>query len=175
MAPLERKQNMNRKNRKFGIWVVAVATALSLTACSGGNAEPAAEQPTQVAPAPAPEAAATDESEVDAATVQACLDMSGPFADAASKMLEAADGSADPQEVVDAYTALADALGEIAASSSSPEVEAAAAAAQVDMTAVRDALQKVYVENDMSALGDLTAATTAMQESYQALLGLCSA
>jgi len=150
-----------------------IATAmLGVTACSGG-ATPVAQVET---PAPAP-AEHTEESGagLDEATMQACLDIAGSFAEASTAMAQiATHGNVAPQEAVDMWSALVTALDSVANSSSNPEVKAAATAAHADFAALRDAMQKVYVDGDMSAMGDYATAAAAIQESYQALLNLCA-
>lgn len=156
--------------RKITALALATAAVFGLSACSG-NAAPEKQEPVAETPAPAEEGT----SELDAATVQACLDLAAPFAEASSAMLQiASDGKIPPQEAVDMWTALVDALGRVADSTSDQEVKDAAAAAHADFAALRDAMQKVYVEGDMSAMGDYAAASAAIQSSYSALLDLCS-
>lgn len=158
--------------------LAAATLALALAGCAGSNATPAsADKP--AASAPASESSANDEvgeipSSVDADSIQACLDLAGPFAEVGSKMATLVGESNDPQTVVDLYTALADGLGSIADSTSSPEMKAAAKVAQTDMLAVRDGVEQVYVHGEISGVAELTSATAAMQKSYQALLSFCS-
>lgn len=152
---------------------ICVAT-LGLAACSSDPGDPVSEPSVEVAPAPE---ATQGEAASDGSTIKACLDMAGPFAEASEKMAalaNEANEANDPQSVVDGYSALAKALGAIAESAADAEMKAAASTAQADMTAVRDGLQKVYVEGDVSSIGELTTATAAMQTSYQALLAFCS-
>lgn len=162
---------------KHTLTTLAVATAVvfGLTACSGSEAPVEAEVSTETA-APIEEVAPSETGGLDQGTVQACLDMAGPMQEANIAMLEKlGDGKTPPQEVVDMYSDLANAIGKIADTTSTPEVKAAASAAHTDFTALRDAMQKVYVEGDMSSMGEYATAASAVQESYTALLELCSA
>lgn len=162
-------------NRMIVALAIVTISALGMTACSGDTAPAATDVQTNT-PAPAPqESTPTQSTDLDPATLQACLDIAGPFAEASNGMQQlAGSGAASPQEVVDMWTKLVDALGSIADSTSNEEVKNAAAAAHTDFAALRDAMQRVYVDGDMSAMDDYTAATTAIQSSYPALLELCS-
>ena len=161
-------------NRKIPALAIAAAALFGLSACSGGSAS-VEEKP--VAEAPAAEETPSEESmtEADATAVQACLDLIGPFAEANSAMMGiVADGKLPPQDVVDMWTSLVDALGKVANTASNPEVKTAAAVAHSDFAALRDAMQRVYVEGDITAMGDYAAAVSAIETSYTALLALCS-
>lgn len=106
---------------------------------------------------------------------QACADMAGPFAVANAGMLGlVADQKVPPQEVVDMWTEMVDVVGTISETAMSQDVKDAAAATQTDFAALRDAMQKVYVEGGLSAMGDYVRAATRIQDSYSALLALCS-
>lgn len=100
--------------------------------------------------------------------------MSSPLAEASLAMAESAQaGTSDPQTAVDVWTDLANGFEAIADEVQNAEVKAAATTAHEDIAAVRDAMQKVYVENDMGAMDEYTAATEEMNESYTALMELC--
>lgn len=156
---------------KRRITALALAAAVfGLSACSG-NPSPAEQTPVAEVPVSAPE----DSAGPDAETLQACRDLAGPFSEASSAMAEiASGGETSRQDAVDMWTALVDALGSVADSASDQEVRDAAAAAQADFASLRDAMQKVYVDGDLSAMGEFTAASTAIQRSYAALLDLCA-
>lgn len=85
-------------------------------------------------------------------------------------------GDDDAQQAVDMWTELADAFGEISESVTNAEVKSAAAQVHTDISAVRDSLQKIYIDGDMSAeaLSEFTDVNTAWSESYTALLELCT-
>ena len=100
--------------------------------------------------------------------------MAGPLQEASTTMGNLAQASSDPQAAVDSWTALVDAYQKVADTVTNAEVKAAATTATTDLTAVRDALSKIYVDGDTGALGDLTTATTNMQTSLTALNKLCA-
>ncbi len=162
------------KNRKIAIWAVAIAAVIGLTACSGGAtpAEPA--KPSSSAAPAAPQQAESSDA-VDA-SIAACLQISAKLSEAYAKMAEVMNSSdaSDMQTTIDLYTELAHALGGIADSTSDTEFKAAAQAAQADFTAIRDGMQRYYVDGDISGLTDLMTATASMQTSYPALLAFCS-
>lgn len=143
---------------------VAALLAVGLAGCSG-SAAPAA--PSTAEPAEAPTMG--DDS------LQACLDLAGPFAEASGKLASLASGDADPQAAVDGWTALVDALGSVAQSASDQEVKQAATIAQTDFAALRDAMQQVHVNGDLTAMGAFTSANETAQASYTALLQTCQA
>lgn len=159
-------------NARITIWVVAIAATLGLSGCSGAAEEPAAAESSEVAPAPSDTGS---ETKLDPATVQACLDLAGPFAEANAAMLQmVSDGKLPPQEVVDMWSELVTALDSVATSASDQNVKDAAAQARDDFAALRDVMQKVYVEGDLSAAGDYAAAASGIQSSYSELLARCS-
>lgn len=155
-----------KKHKIVGL-VAAAFVAFTLSACSGSSA------PAETAPAPVEEAAS--ETETSEQTVQeACLAMAGPMAEASTAMAESAQASvSDPQTAVNVWTDLANGFETIAADAQNAEVKTAATAAHADIAAVRDAMQKVFVDQDMGAMGEYTTATENMNTSYTALLELC--
>lgn len=164
--------------------VVAVLTAatLGLVGCSSDSepAEETVEETTSTVEETTEETAAeeeaTGESTIDDASVESCLALQEPFAEANAKALElAADDSADPQNVVDMYRAIADALTEVGDTTSDATLAEKAKAAAEDAHALTDALQKVYVDNDFSALEDYTTKVNNFSESYQEVLAVCGA
>lgn len=166
-------------NRRIAAWVVAAVTMLSLAACSGGSDAP--EEPTggvtSAAPEPTTEEPAepTEEAGGEQSVALACASMAGPIGEAGERMAELAEvESGDPQTVVDTWTALVDAFDSISGTVTNAEVLAAASAVHEDITTLRDAMQTVYVDEDLSAMSDYVAAATSWQESYSALMTLCS-
>lgn len=169
--------------QRITLWTVAAAALLALSACSAPPApqDPEVSSPPAAQEAPAEETAPTETpasvepAELDAATIQACQDMAGPFAEASAGMLNIlSDSKIPPQEVVDMWTLLVEALGKISETATVQEVKEAAAVAYTDFAALRDAMQKVYVEGDFAAMSDYLSATQAIEDSYPALLALCS-
>lgn len=161
------------KTRKVLGLAAAAVVAFTLSACSGGST------PAETAPAaPVKESAPAQETsaqETSAQTVhEACLAMVDPLAKVSTAIAESAQASvADPQTAVNAWTDLANGFETIAADAQNAEVKAAATTAHADIASVRDAMQKVFVDQDMSTMGDYTAATENMRKSYTALLELC--
>lgn len=159
-------------NRRLIGLVAAVAVAFSLTGCSGDSV-PAETTSAAVAAAPA-ETTAPAAEESSQTVQEACLAMSGPLAEASLAMAESAQaGTSDPQTAVDVWTDLASGFETIADEVQNAEVKAAATLAHADIASVRDAMKKVYVDNDMGAMDEYTAATESMNESYTALLEFC--
>ncbi|MHA3682730.1 hypothetical protein ACXR2W_00510 [Leucobacter sp. HY1908] len=166
------------KHKKlFGIAAI-FAVALTLSACAGsagdttaGNSV-AAETKAPAADAPPAEEPA---AEASAQTVQeGCVAMAGPLADAGQAMQESMeDATSDPQAAVAVWTDLTNGFETIAAEAQNDEVKAAATTVHTDVAAMRDAVQKVFVNNDVSLMAEYTAAAEAMGKSYSALLTLC--
>lgn len=167
---------MKLTNRRIIGLVASVAVLFGLTGCSGDSSpdETAAAAPAETTSA-APVEETTPAAEESSQTVQeACLAMSGPLADASIAMAESAQaGTSDPQTAVDVWTDLASGFETIAAEVQNAEVKAAATTAHADIAAVRDAMQKVFVDGDMGAMDEYTAAAESMNESYTALLEFC--
>lgn len=181
-------------NRRTVAPVIAVLAALTLTACSGNptdtgpttpadtatNAAPSTIETTTDAP-PSTEPVAASPTSSDSAPdaeqslAQACLSMAGPIAEASQKMSEIASvATSDPQSAVDAWSTLVEAYRSVADNVTNAEVKAVASAVRDDLTTLRDAMEKVYVEQDMGAMTEFMDATGAMQESMTELQTLCA-
>lgn len=179
-------------HRRIASLVIAAALVLGLTACSDNPSEPTGASPvtpevvsTETEPtaeasvedtttaSTSPEV--TDETQGPDPSLQACLDISNRLAIASAEMAEILNAAEnhDVQATVDVYTELVDALGEIAETTSLPDLKDAALAAQTDFAAIRDGLKRVYIDDDMSGLSELTEATVSMQTTYTAMLSLC--
>jgi len=172
--------------------VLSAVVILGFTACSDGlteaadptpvvtvtvtvTAEPVVETPVDVATPASVEPEPPAESQLIDPSLQACLDISNKLTVAYTEMAQimGTAGGSDMQATVDMYTELADALGEIAETTSLPGLKDAAHAAQDDFTAIRDGLKSFYVDGDMSGLSKLTDAMLSMQTSYLAVLEHC--
>lgn len=153
------------KNRKVFGFAAAALVALSLTACSGGDA-PAEKEP---ATAPVEEQASTQ------SVTEACIDMAQPLADAGKAIAESAQETlTDPQAAVDAWVSLTSAYEEIAANTGNDEVKAAVTAVHTNTAAVTEQMRKAFLDNDVAAMSEYITATGAMQESLAALQTLCT-
>ena len=172
-------------NRRFAACTIAVFSMIGLSACGGGSdtsdatTTPAAVAKTTSAPAPvetteAPAADTPAATEPDSDIAAACLQMAGPISDANAEMINLYQQPIDAQAAVDAWTSLTDAFGEISETVTNADVKSAAEAVHTDTTDLRDAMQKVYVEQDLSAMNDYTAATERFSTSYTALINLCA-
>lgn len=189
-------------NRLIVSAVIVATTVLGVSACSEGSGDsptPAASatatavpttadpttpavEPTSAAPttpaaeptSPAPATPAADTSTVQSVTA-ACMSLVGPMLEASQAMSEIASATAiDAQSAVDSWSTLVDAYRAVAETVVNPEVKAAATALQGDLTALRDAMQKVYVEQDMGAMSEFMDATAAWEISQTDLQTLCT-
>ena len=159
--------------------IIAAVSLAGLTACSGESANDADSTPVAVATSSSPEhptpVAESVTTEADEQTIEeACLDMAGPMADASAKMSDLAQEPTDPQNAVDSWTALTDSFGEISAKVTNAEMVEASTAVYDDLSALRDEMQKVYVDGDTSAMSEYLTATQNWSTSYQTLLDLCT-
>jgi hypothetical protein len=102
------------------------------------------------------------------------LKIAEPLQEASATMAGLSDVSNDPQSAVDAWTALADMYTSFSQSVTNTDVKSAAEAVAEDTSQVRDAIQKVYVDNDMNALDEFSTASSEWQTSYTALTTLCT-
>ncbi|MFT3799423.1 hypothetical protein [Microbacterium sp.] len=166
-------------NRHFAAVTIAAVAMFGVTACSGtsGNASDAVSA-TPTSPTAETSAPATDGDSGDASGEQsvtdACLEIAAPLQEASETMAGLATAATDPQSAVDAWTALVDAFSTVEASATNTEVKAAVSAVLGDITTMRDAISKIYLDGDTSAVTDLTSATTDFQDSYTALTTLCA-
>ncbi len=156
-------------NRRFAALAIVATALLGLTACSSTAAEPAASPAASASSMPSETAAASEQT-----VAEACVSMAGPLQEASTTMSALATASTDPQAAVDAWTALVDAYQKVADSVTNGEVKAATATVTTDLTAVRDALSKIYLNGDTGAMTDLTTASGNMQTSLTALTKLCA-
>lgn len=159
-------------NRRMIALALAGVALLGLTACSGGTASNADKAP--ATSAPATESAAAQKPAADQTVAEACVSMAGPMQKASTTMAGLAEASSNPQSAVDAWTALVDAYQEVADTVTNADVKAATIAATTDLTVVRDAIKKVYVDGDTAAIAEMTTASTNMQTSLTALTTLCA-
>lgn len=156
-------------NRRLAALAIAATALLGMTACSAtSNASENASAPSATS---APSKTATTSEQTVA---EACVSMAGPLQEASTTMSSLATAGSDPQAAVGSWTALVDAYQKVADTVTNIDVKAAAATATTDLTAVRDALSKIYVDGDMGAMGDLTTASGDMQTSLTALTTLCA-
>lgn len=161
-------------NRRIAAWALAAVTLLGLTACSGNPATTTAPPtPTDTAAtAPSKDKTASQGQSVS----EACLSMAGPLAEASAAMAKIASISAnDAQSAVDVWSELVDAFRTVSETVANPEVKDAAGLVYKDLAALRDAMQKVYVDGDIDAMTDFSKATSQWQSSYTALNKLCAA
>ena len=165
------------KIRKIVGLMAASFIAFTMSACSDDSTpEDTTSVESSASETEAPEETETSEQpEASGQTAdEACLAMIGPMSEANNAMLESAQSSAsDPQTAVNMWSDLANGFEEIATDTVNPEVKAAATTAQADIASVRDAIQKVFVDEDMGAMGEYTTALEEMSESYTALMELC--
>lgn len=172
--------------RRIAAWLATATIAfLGLTACSGddsGSVDSGSEAVTttteETSAAEEDTSSAAEETTAEAAeqtVAEACISMATPMAEAGSAIAEIASAATDdPQSAVDAWTELADAYATAKDQITNVEVKDAATAAYEDVAAVRDLLQKLYVDGDTSVLSEYTTAVTDMQESLTALNELCA-
>lgn len=158
-------------NRRLTTWTLVAVAALGLTACSAPAEKSPEPATTSAAPAETTPAA---EPTTEQTVAEACTAMAGPLQKASATMAELAQAGTDPQSAVDSWTALVDAYQELTDTVTNSEVKAAATTATTDLTAVRDALSKIYLDGDTGAMGDLTTATSDMQKSLTSLTTLCA-
>jgi len=166
-------------NRSIVSPVVAMVAALAMTACSGTPADTASTTPADAPTTAASSATPATSSDADAGTEQsvaeACLSMADPIAEASEKLSEIASvGTGDAQSAVDSWSTLVEAYRSVADTVTNPEVKAAAIAVRDDLAELRDAMEKVYVDQDMGAMSEFTDATSAWQASQTELQTLCA-
>lgn len=164
-------------NRKLAAVVAAVAMTIGLAACGGSNTTTdttATDTTTQTSSTTSGATSSTDDTTMDQTVTEACVAMAGPLGEASKAIADSAQGAVDdPSKAVDAWTDLANAFDAIAAESHNAEVKEAVAAVSADVVAVRDAMSKVFVDNDLGAMSEYTTALEGMNKSLTALSTLC--
>lgn len=123
---------------------------------------------------PAEETPAEETPAADLSLANACLSLVEPLQEANLAMLKVAETTAnDPQSAVDVWRAFSVAFEDFGTTAANPEVAALSAAVGENGHALTDVMEKVYVESDVSAMGEFTDANDAFFKSYQELLNLC--
>lgn len=154
------------------------ALTLGVTACSS-EAEPAPEPETETVETATSDAGTETDGDTGEQAVlsnpEACLSLMEPLEEVNLAFVSIAeDAQSDPQTAIDMWRTLSDTFEEFGATVANPEVAALATAVGEDGHALTDAMQRVYVDQDMSAMNDFTTANTAFFESYEELLSLCN-
>ncbi len=176
---------MKRAIATFTLTLISIA-ALGLTGCSGTSdpvPEPTTVTTTETVTATSEpavvevveeEAVEEKTPAADLSLVNACMSLAEPLQKANLAMLEIAEKTTtDPQSAVDAWRALSVAFADFGGTAANPEVAALSAAVGENGHALTDVMQRVYVNEDFSALGDFTEANDAFFKAYQEMLNLC--
>lgn len=156
-------------NRRIAAWTIAAVAVLGLTACSGA---PAAEEGNSSKEKT--DSAAVEETNTDQSVEDACGIVIPELTEASSAMSDIDAAAADPQATVDQFNTFVTSLGETVDKVSNPEVKEATTAVYDDFVTLSEMLQKVVVDQDVSAAEDLSTVTSDMTESATALQKLCS-
>lgn len=183
--------------------VLATAVALGLSSC-GGSPDPApvsetvtstpmetstpletsvavetptgAETPTEAEIATV-EAEATDDAPpaVDLSMMNDCMSLMEPLQEANLALVKIAESATnDPQSAVDMWRALSQAFEDFGNTAANIEVAELSAAVGETGHALTDVLQKIYVDQDLSAASEFNTANDAFFAAYQELLELCN-
>ncbi len=158
-------------NRRIAAWTIAAVAVLGLTACSGG---PAADDTKGDDTSNSADSTPTEETNSDQSVEDACGIVIPELTEASSAMSSVDVAAADPQATVDEFKTFIGALGETVDKVSNPEVKEATTAVYDDFVTLGDLLQKVVVDQDLSAAEDMSSVTSDMTESATALQELCS-
>ncbi|WP_300267944.1 hypothetical protein [Microbacterium sp.] len=158
-------------NRRIAAWTIATVAVLGLTACSGA---PAAEEDTTNDSADSAETAPEEETNTDQSVEDACGIVIPELTEASSALSSIDAASADPEATVEEFKTFITALGATVDKVSNPEVKDATTAVYDDFVTLGDILEKVVVDQDLSATEELNTVTSDMTESATALQELCS-
>lgn len=142
------------------------------------SAEVATTTPAEVDPATEPviEDPTTPEEApgADLSLVDACMTLAEPLQEANTAMMGLAQASQDdPQVAVDMWRALSEAFADFGETVKNAEVATLPTAVGTTGNALTDLLQRIYVHNDLSAMGEFTETNDAFFAAYEELLGLC--
>lgn len=156
---------------------ITAAALLGLSACSSPS-EPA-PAPESVAEAPAPETTEETAPEeptatIDEASIQACMDLQAPMAEALQGMQQAQASDANAfDKWLASWSELEDAFDKIASSAADSAMAEAAGAAHADAVKIGELMEKV-IKGDVQAATDMATAQADFQKSYSGLLSLCA-
>lgn len=176
---------MKRTRATFTLILISIAV-LGLAGCSESS-DPVPEPTTITATVTVTATSETAMAEVveeeaveektpaaDLSLVDACMSLAEPLQKANLAVLEIAEKTTtDPQSAVDAWRALSVAFADFGGTAANPEVAALSAAVGENGHALTDVMQRVFVNEDFSAMGDFTKANDAFFKTYQEILNLC--
>ena len=153
-------------NRRIAAFAIASIAVLGLAGCSSPATDGATDDLK----------GSTDEVDTNQSVADARGIVLPELQEASSELasLDMTTAAEDPQGTVDSFAVFVDALGETVGNVSNPEVKAATSAVHENFVALSDVLQKVVVDQDLSAASDMTGITTELTESATALQELCS-
>lgn len=164
--------------RMFTLVAVVTAAALGVAGCSSDaqpEEEPVAEE-VSAAPVEAVEEETDAPEGTDLSTVDACLALMEPLQEANLAMQELAqEDTEDPETAIAMWRTLSETFEEFGETASDPEMAALSTEVGEHGHALTDVMEKLYLEEDLSAMNEFSAANTAFFDSYQELLGLCNA
>lgn len=164
--------------KSLALLALASVAVLGLSACSGST-EPEAPETSVETPAPetpeAPEAPAEEPAgQLDAETLQACMDLQAPMQKALEEMMAIqASGGNGIEKWQAGWAELEKALDGIANTASLDDVKDAAAAAHTDAVTVGKIIERAAT-GDVATATEIATAQTDFQASYSALLGFCT-
>lgn len=158
-------------NRRLVALTIATVAVLGLTACSGSPS--ASESPSADAGSSAP----AEDQGSEQSLADACAQAGAQVEEATTGLtqLDVAAATADPQGTIAKYTEAAEAVGAVVDSISNSEVKTALNAFHEDFTSMGDVLSKVLIDQDPSAVTELSSVVAEIQESAGAVGELCGA
>ena len=158
-------------NRRIAALTIATVAVLGLTACSSSPS--ASESPSADAGSSAP----AEEQSSEQSLTDACAEAGAQVQEATKTLseLDVTAATADPQGTIAQYTEAAEAIGAAAESVSNPEVKAAVSAFHEDFATMNDLLSRLLIDQDASAVAEIGAVATEIQESAAAIGTLCAA
>lgn len=181
------------------VTLALVATAsLGVSGCSGSS-DKAAEPAKETATATVEKEESTTEEQAapaDQTVAEACLQIAEPMQQASEAAVALADNatdlageiSADPaaamqniqgamdlwKESAATWRSLADGFAEFDANVTNADVKAVSSTVAKDASELSNQIQKVYVDLDLTAMDQFTAANDAFSASYQKLAEVCA-
>ncbi|HWS52454.1 MAG TPA: hypothetical protein VN241_15695 [Microbacterium sp.] len=156
-------------NRRIAALAIAAVAVLGITGCSGSPGASNTAPPDAETSAPA-------ESQSDGQSVaDACASAGAKVQEATTTLtdLDVSAAASDPEGTIAAFTRAADALGAAAESVSNAEVRDAVVAVHEDFGAMRDLLSRMLLEQDASAITQLAATASEIQDSAATVASLC--
>lgn len=163
-------------NRRLTALTITAVALFGLTACTGsigaGTDPSSSSKPGSSASEDSEGSESTEGTDGSASVAEACAVIADQVSGAMEEF-EGIDTASDPQTLVDAMNASAEAIGTAIGEIDNEEVRAAAEGLQEGFAGIAEATKAVLIDGDVSKAAEMEELGTAFQESFAAFQELC--